>query len=135
MNNPNVLIIIVQLNSLQSQIKDKEKNEASLRSVKARKIILQDRIEKQMKDYKELRRKFDSMVKEIADLRNQEKSNFQGPPVTRIYDEVVEVQTKIEDLENYLKRGGNLIEEKEFKEKSSSFNTSLHQALKRLQTQ
>ena len=86
-----------------------------------------------MKDYEELRRKFDLIVKETGDLRNQEKSNTEAS-ITIGNEEFADIQTKIQEYESYLKRAdGSAMDEKELKAKSSSVHASLHQALKRLQ--
>ena len=104
-----------------------------MRNVKARKIVLEGRQEQQMKEYKTLRQKFDSMLKETEDLRNDEKTSPQTVVKRRILDEIHSVETRFEDFENYLRRYPQ-VDIDDLKVKSSRVKLSLHKALKRLQT-
>jgi len=54
---------------LKGKIKDKEKNRISLRNVKIRRIVTEDRLRQQIDDYEELQNKFDAVKIERDELQ------------------------------------------------------------------
>ena len=123
--------MIIQVKSFQIKIRDMKKNRASMKNVKARKIILEERLERQMEEYKSLRRKFDSIQKGIEKLRNNEMTSPQNFVTRRILDEISSFETKVEDFENFIKYPQ--VDINDFQVVSSRVKDSLHKALKQLE--
>jgi len=67
-------VLLLQINLIKMQIKDKDKNRHYLCNVKARKTLVLDRIEQQEEDNLKLRNQYDEMKKEHEDLDKEVES-------------------------------------------------------------